>query len=68
LRFESEPDPGEGDVGVSRTPAMKILAFIRGALDDGPVSIEADQLAATDVPHEASLATVHKRALAMTTE
>jgi hypothetical protein len=43
-RFESEPNPGEGDVGVSGTPAMKMLAFIRGALDDGTASMEVEQL------------------------
>jgi hypothetical protein len=67
-RFESEPDPGEGDVGISRTPAMKMLAFSRGALDDGAVSMEVDQLTAADVPHEAGTAEVHERTLVMTTE
>jgi hypothetical protein len=67
-RFESEPNPRQGDVGLSGTPAMKVLAFIHRAFDEGTVSMELDQLAAADVPHEAGTAKVHERALAMATE
>ena len=63
-----KPGPGQCDhLGVLAAPVKDALRSIR-QIDDGPVALQLDHLAAIDGPYQAGAAEVHEGTIAVAAE